>query len=58
MAAIEKVACERGFRIYWTVESNMHVDQIKERYNMLELAKKKSPFEKECERDHAGRLQR
>lgn len=45
--SIEKAACERGFRIYLTVESTMHLDQIKERHDMLELAKQKSPFEKE-----------
>lgn len=54
--AIKKAACERGFRVYWAIESSMHVDQIKEKHDMLELAKQKSPFEKECEKDYAGGL--
>ena len=55
---IEKAACERGFRVYWAIESSMHVDQIKEKHDMLELAKQKSPFEIECEKDDTGGLQR
>lgn len=55
---IEKAACKRGFRVYWAIESSMHVDQIKEKHDMLELAKQKSPFEKECEKDYTDGIQR
>lgn len=58
MERIEKAACKRGFRVYWAIESSMHVDQIKEKHDMLELAKQKSPFEKECEKDYTDGIQR
>ena len=43
---VEKAVKENGCRIYWSTESSNHVDQIKDRYDMYEAIKMKSPFEK------------
>lgn len=43
---VEKAAKEKRSRIYWSTQSSNHVDQIKDRYDMNEAIKMKSPFEK------------
>ena len=43
---VEQAVKENGCRIYWSTESNNHVDQIKDRYDMHKAIKMKSPFEK------------
>lgn len=40
--AVKEIKCD----IYWSTESSNHVDQIKDRYDMYEAIKMKSPFEK------------
>lgn len=44
--SIKNAVEKNGLYIYWATDSSNHVDRIKERHNMIEIIKKKSPFEK------------
>ena len=46
---LQRALAENRVRVYWATESSNHVDQIKDRHDMIEFNEKKSPFEKELE---------
>lgn len=47
--AIEKAVRMAGCRIYWATESSNHIDQIRERYDMVQASEKQSPFVRQGE---------
>lgn len=47
--SIRAAAEKNGFRIYWGTKLSNHVDQIKDRQDMIEIIKKMSPFERKSE---------
>lgn len=46
---LQRAFAKNRVRVYWATESSNHVDQIKDRHDMIEFNEKKSPFEKELE---------